>query len=170
MLFIVTITCMVFSCDYGANERLEPNIEIQNQELRNAILEYDSLLQKSVPNEKYLLTVYERNYNDSLTRFSISYSLDTWAMQSEPILLAKVGAKYVVLYTISNNRGVLITDKLLHKKITRLYFPEEYKLMNQGKQLEISTNIDAPWIELIFCKNKLKSKKTKGLDNGKFHD
>lgn len=92
-LFMISIVsaCFLYGC---RNERgLQPNLEINNEDLRSAIVEYDSLLRTSilecdsslkrlVSTNNYLLTVFEDPLNDSVTQFSISVSLDTWNLQN----------------------------------------------------------------------------------------
>lgn len=81
-LFVTSIVLVSFlySC---TNERvLQPNLEIKNEDLRSAIIEYDSLLRTTISDcdsslmrlvstNNYLLTVFERPLNDTVTQFSI---------------------------------------------------------------------------------------------------
>ena len=167
MISIVS-ACFLYSC---RNERgLQPNLEINNEDLRSAIVEYDSLLRTSilecdsslkrlVSTNNYLLTVFEDPLNDSVTQFSISVALDTWNLQKCPVLLARVNNRDVLFYLPDYGRGVVATDGQLHKEITRKYFPEEYKLLKAGQPLQTLLNNDIPWMELRFCKNKLIQKR-----------
>ena len=111
------------------------------------------------PDGNYLLTVYERNINDSVTNYAISFSFDTWLMQGEPVWLAYVGGKLVVFYPSSTYHGILSTDKRIHKEIARRYFPSEYKLLSKGKPLDCFSFNDSPSLVLTFHKGKLVTKK-----------
>lgn len=152
---------LLISCNNEDSKYLAPNIEIESEELRNAILEYDDSLHHSprlaanISNSNYLLSVYEWNVNDSVTKYSISFSLDTWFMQNNPVWLAKIEDKYVVFYPSNNYRRILSTDKQLHKKIAYRYFPEEYKRLKKGKSLNCLVINDSPSLVLTFVKGKL---------------
>lgn len=124
--FVLLISCKNEDCRY-----LAPNIEIESEELRNAILEYDD---------------------------SLRFSLDTWLMQDNPVWLAKIEDKYVVFYPANNYRGILSTDKQLHTNIAYRYFPKEYKLLEKGKPLNCFAVNDAPSLVLTFVRGKLVTK------------
>ncbi len=169
-LFVTSIVLVSFlySC---TNERaLQPNLEIKNEDLRSAIIEYDSLLRTTISDcdsslmrlvstNNYLLTVFERPLNDTVTQFSISVSLGTWNLQDCPVSLAKVNNRDVLFYLPEYGHGVVATDGQFHKDITRKYFPEEYGLLETRRTLLTSWNNDVPWMELRFCKNKLVQKR-----------
>ena len=164
--FYTFIVALLFiSCDTRDSKCLVANIEIDSEELKSAILEYDSIIRHNpkflaeTPDGNYLLTVYERNINDSVTNYAISFSFDTWFMQGEPVWLAYVGGKLVVFYPSGNYHGILSTDKQLHKEIARRYFPAEYKLLAKGKPLDCVTLNDSPSLVLTFYKGKLVAKK-----------
>ena len=82
--FYTFIVALLFiSCDTRDSKCLVANIEIDSEELKSAILEYDSIIRHDpkflaeTPDGNYLLTVYERNINDSVTNYAISFSFDT---------------------------------------------------------------------------------------------
>lgn len=168
MLRILSFSLVVlffFSCDSNNDKAIEPTVEIQSKELKNAILEYDSFLhsdsmtRSSIHDNDYLLTVYEKNINDTVTEFTISYSLDTWFLQDSPILLANVGEKDVIIYNVNLPQGILSTDKQLHKKIARRHFPKEYKLLEEGEPLNSMNTNHGPTMVLKYCNNKFVFKK-----------
>ena len=101
----------------------------------------------------------EKNVNDSVTKFAITFSLDTWLMQEEPIWLADVGGKTVVFYPSNTYRGILSTNKKLHKEISQRYFPKEYKLLAKGKKLNDFVTNDSPSLVLTFVREKLVAKR-----------
>lgn len=155
---------LLISCNNEDSKYLAPNIEIESEELRNAILEYDDSLHHSprlaanISNSNYLLSVHERNINDSVTKYSISFSLHTWLLQDNPVWLAKIEDKYVVFYPSNNYSGILSTDKQLHKKIAYRYFPEEYKRLEKGKSLNCFIINDTKSLVLTFVRGKLVTK------------
>ena len=160
---------LLISCNMNS-KHLVPNIEIENKELKQAILEYDSIIRHEskllvdTSNTNYLLTVYEQNVNDSVTKFAITFSLDTWLMQEEPVWLADVCGKNVVFYPSNTYKGILSTDKQLHKEIAHRYFPEEYKLLVKGKKLNVFVTNDSPSLVLTFVRDKLVAKRmSKGI-------
>ena len=159
------ITYLLVSCQRYANRHIETNVEISNESLKESILQYDSILRNdpkysiNISNKDYLLTVYEKQVNDSVMNFSISFSLDTWLMQEEPVRVAQVGGKTVIFYPSSTYYGILSTDKKLHEKIACQYFPKEYQQLTKGKPLEESHFIDCPSLVLTFCKGKLVKKR-----------
>lgn len=158
------IVVLLISCNMNS-KHLVSNIEIENKELKQAILEYDSIIRHEpklladISNSSYLLTVYEKNVNDSVTKFAITFSLDTWLMQEEPIWLADVGGKTVVFYPSNTYRGILSTNKKLHKEISQSYFPKEYKLLAKGKKLNDFVTNDSPSLVLTFVREKLVAKR-----------
>ena len=160
-LFVVLLA----SCNNLNRKYLSPNIEVESEDLKYAILEYDSMISrnsafvKGTSGHDYLLTVYERNVNDSVKKYEISYSLDTWLMQESPIWLANVCGKYVVFYPSNNYKGILATDQQLHREIAKKFFPEEYKLLIKGKPLNCFVFNDGPSLMLTFVKGKLVTKK-----------
>lgn len=161
---------LLISCNNIDSKHLASNIEVGSKELKHAILEYDSIIRHDpeflagTSGSNYLLTVYERNINDSVTKFAISFSFDTWLMQEEPIWLADVGGKNVVFYPSNTYKGILSTDKQLQKEIAHRYFPEEYKLLVKGKPLDCFVINDSPSLVLTFVRGKLVAKKmSKGI-------
>lgn len=164
-IYSFAVVFLFVSCNTKENKYLAANIEVENEELKGSILEYDSIIHSDpkfldgASNGNYLLTVYEQNINDSVTRYSISFSLDTWLMEDEPIWLAVIGGKHVVFYPSNTYKGILSTDKQLHKAIACRYFPEEYKLLVKGKPLESFVINDTPSMMLTFVKGKLVTKK-----------
>lgn len=164
-LYTFAVVLLFISCDTKDNKNLAVNIEVESEELKSAILEYDSIIRHDpkfldgVPDSNYLLAVYVRNINDSVTRFAITFCLDTWLMQDDPVWLAHVGGKHVVFYPSATYHGVLSTDKQFHKEIARRYFPEEYKLLDKGRPLNCFILNDSPSLVLTFLKGKLVAKK-----------
>lgn len=143
------------SCDYGKVTHTDANIEIYSQELRDAILEYDSMLHLTNCTKGYLLTVYETIQNDSLTKFSIVYSVSTTGMQNQPIQLADVNGKDVVFIQVRKPDGLLITNRILQMELARRHFPEEYKILSAGKHLKGIISNHTPEMDLIFCNGEL---------------
>ena len=115
-------------------------------------------------NCNYLLTVYEHNINDSVTKYVISFCLDTWHMQDNPTWLADIGGKYVVIYPSNNYRGIFSTSKELHREIARRWFPKEYEVLIKERPLDCSVLNDSPSMILTFVKGELISKRiSKGI-------
>ena len=100
-IYCFALHALLVSCYNHESKHLAPNIEIESKELKDAIIEYDSILHHNpdsfvgASNCNYLLTVYEHNINDSVTKYVISFCLDTWHMQDNPTWLADIGGKYV---------------------------------------------------------------------------
>ncbi len=165
VFYTIIIAYLLVSCQRYTNRHIETNVEIRNESLKESILEYDSILRNdpkysiNISNKDYLLTVYEKQINDSVMSFSISFSLDTWPMQEEPVRVAQVDGKIVIFYPSSTYYGILSTDKKLHEKIAYQYFPEEYRLLTKGKPLEESHFIDCPSLVLTFCQGKVVKKR-----------
>lgn len=158
-IYLFAILLIFASCDNCYNKRLEPNVEIIDAELRNAILEYDSIIRHQFKDEKYILSLSEITVNDSVTKILISYDLGTAWLQDSPISLAKVKDKYVLVSSGTTYFGILATEKALQKEIARRYFPEEYRLLEKGKVIDDYIVNDAPWMELTFCKGKFIKKR-----------
>lgn len=162
---ITAIILLCGSCQDNQKNRLNVNVEIRNESVKESILEYDSIIRNdpkysvNISNRNYLLTIYEKQVNDSVVNFSISFSIDTWLMQDEPVRVAQVSDKIVIFYPSSNYYGIIATDKKLHERIASLYFPEEYKRLTKGETLEESCYIDCPSLVLTFCKGRLIKKK-----------
>lgn len=163
---ITAIILLCGSCQDNSKNRLDVNVEIRNESLKESILEYDSIIRNdpkkysvNISNRNYLLTIFEKQVNDSVVNFSISFSIDTWLMQDEPVRVAQVSDKIVIFYPSSNYYGIIATDKKLHERIASLYFPEEYKRLTKGETLEESCYIDCPSLVLTFCKGRLIKKK-----------
>ena len=99
---ITTIILLCGSCQDKIKNCLEANVEIRNESLKGAILEYDSIIRNdpkysvNISNRNYLLTIYEKQINDSVVNFSISFSIDTWLMQDEPVRVAQVSDKVTI--------------------------------------------------------------------------
>lgn len=62
-IYLFAILLIFASCDNCYNKRLEPNVEIIDAELRNAILEYDSIIRHQFKDEKYILSLSEKTGN-----------------------------------------------------------------------------------------------------------
>ena len=169
-IYCFALHALLVSCYNHESKHLAPNIEIESKELKDAIIEYDSILHHNpdsfvgASNCNYLLTVYEHNINDSVTKYVISFCLDTWHMQDNPTWLADIGGKYVVIYPSNNYRGIFSTSKELHREIARRWFPKEYEVLIKERPLYCSVLNDSPSMILTFVKGELISKRiSKGI-------
>jgi len=155
ILFTLAIVAVFSSCKNRNDGELEPNFDIRSQELRNAILEYDSIVQSSTSKQDYVLTVTERILNDSVSQFIISYDWNTAIMQNIPVSLAKVNNKYVIFVGLGNHYGLLATNKSFQKEIARHCFPDDYRVLEKGQPINTYITNDDIEMQLTFCKGKL---------------
>lgn len=86
---ITAIILLCGSCQDNSKNRLNVNVEIRNESLKESILEYDSIIRNdpkysvNISNRNYLLTIFEKQVNDSVVNFSISFSIDTWLVTTQ---------------------------------------------------------------------------------------
>jgi len=155
IILVIAIASLFVSCHHEVNLDLSVNLEIRSNELRNAILEYDSIIHKSIVNEQYILTVFENSVNDTVSQYTITYDLGTAGMQLYPVSMAKVNDKYVIFARLRNPYGLVVTNKCFQQKIAGRYFPDEYRILKSGKSINTYITNDDIEMKLTFCKGKL---------------
>lgn len=153
---------LILSCTNLRKNEIHSNVQIKNESLKAAIMEYDSILHVRNPEKDYLLLVYERQNNDSVVSYSISYELGTASMQNTPVSLAEVEGIYVAFVGNINNNGILVTDSKLQKSIARRYFPKEYADLKNGKSINCYITNDDIEMHLTFLRDSLIAKKVTG--------
>lgn len=163
--FCISDICILLflSCTNLEKEKLHTNVHVNNEALRTAITEYDSILNARNPEKDYLLLIYERQLCDTMFSYSISYELGTAAMQNAPISLAEVDGIYVEFVKSTDSYGLLITDEKLRDDIARRYFPEEYSKLENDRTINCYYTNDDVEMHLTFCKDSLIEKRIIGI-------
>lgn len=164
-LFLLTVVFLLVSCEMTSKQDLPVNVYVKSEELRSAILEYDSIIQSKSHIDDYLLAVCENRTNDSTVIYTIFYETGTASMQSSPISLAVIDGRYVEFVCVDNHYGVLTTDDNLRKNIARRFFPKEYTELEKGNPIDCYEFNDDIELQLTFCKDVLTSKKFIGYSS-----
>lgn len=164
ILFIfVMLSCTSRKAEKQENPELPITAEVTNEDLRTAILEYDSLLRIEDPIRDYLLYACEQIINDSVTVFRLSHDCGTYEIQCSTVSLAKIEERYIVFYRDNEREGFTITDKEIARKIVRRYYPDHYAAMKRNHNSILGVCQDGLGMTLTFEKNKLVKKKLTGM-------
>ena len=132
--------------------------EITDKDLREAIIEYDSL-QKKKEKEPYVIKVSSYSMGDTLVEYNISKSLSgSIGWDHNPILyVSNVNGKDVVFTSdvITKNNSLVRVNKEIEDELVRRNFPEIYPKYISGQPYRCVARTGGDFVQLFYHRGKL---------------
>ena len=163
-LFIL-VFCLI-SCNNDKSELDDYYTEITNKDLKDAIIEYDSITKNKVTNS-YIVTIVIENMGDTLINYNIMYELSPAMWNDFPILfVANVNGKDVIFRSHSTYRpnNLVRLNKKIENELVRRNFPSIYDQYISGKPYTSIELTGGYSNQLFFYKGKLILKKLMSAD------
>lgn len=152
--------CM-FSCNNDKSKLDDYYIEITNNELKDAIVEYDSVTKKEAI-DPYIIKVVSESIGDTLVKYTImcDYSPAMWDI-SPVLYVANVNGKDVIFCSWATDKpnNLVRQNKKMEQELVRRNFPtiyEQYISEQPYTSLEITGGYS---YQLFYYKGKLILKK-----------
>ena len=132
--------------------------EITDKDLREAIIEYDSL-QKKKEKEPYVIEVSSYSMGDTLVEYYISKGLSgSIGWDHNPILyVSNVNGKDVVFTSdvITKNNSLVRVNKEIEDELVRRNFPEIYPKYISGQPYRCVLRTGGDFVQLLYHRGKL---------------
>ena len=132
--------------------------EITDKDLKEAIIEYDSL-QKKKEKEPYVIKVSNYSMGDTLVEYNISKGLSgSIGWDHNPILyVSNVNGKDVVFTSdvITKNNSLVRVNKEIEDELVRRNFPEIYPKYISGQPYRCVLRTGGDFVQLLYHRGKL---------------
>ena len=132
--------------------------EITDKDLKEAIIEYDSL-QKKKEKEPYVIEVSSLSMGDTLVEYYITMGLSgSIGWDSYPILyVSNVNGKDVVFTSdvITKNNSLVRVNKEIEDELVRRNFPEIYPKYISGQPYRCVARTGGDFVQLLYHRGKL---------------
>ena len=132
--------------------------EITDKDLKEAIIEYDSL-QKKKEKEPYVIEVSSYSVGDTLVEYYISKGLSgSIGWDHNPILyVSNVNGKDVVFTSdvITKNNSLVRVNKEIEDELVRRNFPDIYPKYISGQPYRCVLRTGGDFVQLFYHKGKL---------------
>lgn len=155
--FLVMLLAMT-SCDNKKSVLNDYYAEITDKDLREAIIEYDSL-QKKKEKEPYVIEVSNYSMGDTLVEYNISKSLSgSIGWDHNPILyVSNVNGKDVVFTSdvITKNNSFVRVNKEIEDELVRRNFPDIYPKYISGQPYRCVARTGGDFVQLFYHRGKL---------------
>lgn len=154
-LFIFVL-CLI-SCNNDKSKLDDYYTEITNKELKDAIVEYDSIIKKEETGS-YIIKVNSESMGDTLVKYNIMYELSPARWDVFPILyVANVNGKDVIFKSRSTStpNNIVCLNKKIENELVRRNFPKIYEQYIAGKPYTSIEMCDGYSYQLIYYKGKL---------------
>ena len=132
--------------------------EITDKDLKEAIIEYDSL-QKKKEKEPYVIKVSSYSMGDTLVEYNISKGLSgSIGWNHNPILyVSNVNGKDVVFTSdvITKNNSFVRVNKEIEDELVRRNFPDIYPKYISGQPYRCVLRTGGDFVQLLYHRGKL---------------
>ena len=160
---LIAVAVCLIACDDKKSKLDGYYAEIINEDLRNAIAEYDSIVMKD-ETEPYILEVHMESLGDTLTAYNIMPGF-TRFIESDIhsiVYVANVNGKDVVFMSkaITGNNCELDINEEIKDELVRRNFPDFYERYKSEKPMVVMTRVDGLCCHLFFYKGEMIYKKT----------
>lgn len=162
--FFIMLIVFVFCLNSCNNDKIKLEdyyTEITNEELKEAIAEYDYIIKKKKIGS-YIIRVDSKSIGDSLVNYNIMYELSPARWDVFPVLyVANVNGKDVIFKSRATNtpNNIVHLNKKIENELVRRNFPEIYEQHISGKGYTSIELTGGFYYELFFYKGKLIIKK-----------
>lgn len=153
----ILLAVFIVSCSSNEIKLDDYYTEITNKELKDAIAEYDSIIQKREIGS-YIIRVDSKNMGDTLVNYNIMYELSPARWDVFPVLyVANVNGKDVIFKSRGTNEpnNLVRLNKKIENELVRRNFPEIYEQHISGKDYISIELTGGLYYELFFYKGKL---------------
>lgn len=157
----ILFAIFIVSCSSNEMKLDDYYTEITNKDLKDAIVEYDSINKKVVTNP-YIIEVASESSGDTLIRYCILYTYTPAWWDTYPILyVANVNGKDVIFTSRSTNKpnNLVRLNRKIENELVRRNFPSIYDQYISGKPYTSIELTGGYSNQLFFYKGKLILKK-----------
>ncbi len=160
---LIAVAVCLTACDDKKSKLDGYYAEIINEDLRNAIAEYDSIVMKD-KTEPYILEVHMESLGDTLTEYNIMPGF-TRFIESDIhsiVYVANVNGKDVVFMSkaITGNNCELDINEEIKDELVRRNFPDFYERYKSEKPMVVTARLDGLCCHVFFYKGEMIYKKT----------
>ncbi|MBR4269346.1 MAG: hypothetical protein IKQ47_06150 [Prevotella sp.] len=160
---LIAVAVCLIACDDKKSKLDGYYAEIINEDLRNAIAEYDSIVMKD-ETEPYILEVHMESLGDTLTEYYITSGLSgSIFCKNNPILyVANVRGKDVIFFSesITARTNLVHVNNKIEEELKRRNFPALYKKEISGEKFMVTEKLDGLSCHVFFYKGEMIYKKT----------
>ncbi len=168
MLFILSCAgCNRSKCDSESDTLGYNYLVLDNKNLEREIVEFSKFAEKDTHGEEYIIHVYYRNINDSISRYCIAYEFTPGLLFAHSLFIYNVGGQDVFftmsgISTFSRKRDFFAVKDEAMIDIMKKYFPKHFDEMINKKGEECVLNLlHAELWYLTFLDDKLIGKTIK---------
>ena len=158
IITFLVIVLAITSCDNKKSVLDDYYAEITDKDLKEAIIEYDSL-QKKKEKEPYVIKVSNYSMGDTLVEYYISKGLSgSIGWDHNPILyVSNVNGKDVVFTSgeITKDNSFVRVNKKIEDELVRRNFPDIYQEYISGQPYRCVLQTDGDNYQLFYHKGKL---------------
>ena len=158
IITFLVIVLAITSCDNKKSVLNDYYAEITDKDLREAIIEYDSL-QKKKEKEPYVIEVSNYSMGDTLVEYDVTTGLSSsigW--DHNPILyVSNVNGKDVVFTSdvITKNNSLVRVNKEIVDELVRRNFPDIYPKYISGQPYRCVVRTGGDFVQLFYHRGKL---------------
>ena len=156
ILFSIFVLCLM-SCNEDRPKLEDYYTEITNKELKEAIIEYDSIIKKEAT-EPYLIEALSESMGDTLVCYSLMYIYSPANWDIFPILyVANVNDKDVIFCSLATYKpnNLVRLNKKIENELIRRNFPTIYEQYVSGQPYTSIEMCDGYSYQLFYYKGKL---------------
>lgn len=159
---LLCVGCNKSKCNSEPDKLGYDYLVLNNKALEREIMEYSKFVEQEHKNNEYVIHVYCKNINDSITRYVLNYNLDPGSLFPDRLsFICSVDGKDVFFTVMAAappfcRRNFFAVKDEAMAKIIRKNFPKYYnEMINKKGQEQVFTINDGKLWFLTFLYDKL---------------